>query len=207
MNQIYEKMNLTTGINEDNEVVRLRKVTTAERAVINEVNRAGHNGFVTITYHVRDRHHTNHRYTVTLVTSQRTRIKDQFGKPISVRHLKEGMVVDAQFSSEMTRSQPPQSNAYAITVRRQSQESLIDECIILDVSLGRDSQSILTGIPGNPQSQMRYLISKSTLLRNQWGEPVPLSTFHAGQQVKIERALAETRSIPPQTQALTVQRI
>lgn len=200
-------MNLTEEMIADNQITMLRNVTTAERAVIEAVDRNAHHGLITITYYVKDRHYTNHRYTVTLVTNQRTRIKDQFGKTMPARHLTPGMVVNAQFSSEMTRSQPPQANAYSISVLRQSQDSRMEEGRILEVTDRRNSQLILTGRHGNPQSQMRYVINNDTLLRNQWGEPIPLSAFHAGQRVRIERSAAQTRSIPPQTNALSVQLI
>lgn len=182
-----------------------RNVITAEDAVVNSVSRNGGNGFVTITYATMGNHRMVHKYAVTLVTGRNTRIRDQFGNNIGVRSLKEGMVVNARFSSAMTRSNPPRSRAYSITVVKENESSIMVEERVLEVESGNDFSYLLTGNANNINRQMRYVISDSTLLRDRRGNRISLRAIRPGQMVRIERASFQTMSIPPQTNALTVQ--
>lgn len=54
--------------------------------------------------------------TVQLVVNPRTIILNTRGEPISASALRTGMNINASFSSEMTRSIPPQANAYLIRI-------------------------------------------------------------------------------------------
>ena len=75
-------------------------------AVIERINFIGNTGYITIFSNE----------LITLVVNINTVIQDNRGRNISARSLRRGMVVDAVFSAMMTRSIPPQSRAYKITV-------------------------------------------------------------------------------------------
>ena len=183
----------------------LRDVITAENAVVNSVSGNSREGFVTITYRIRGNNQRVRKNLVTLLTGRNTRMRDQFGDRIGLRDLQEGMVVTARFSSMMTRSNPPQSQAYSITVVKENEASMIDEGRVLTVDFGLDFDYLLTGNANNINSQMRYVISDSTLLRDRRGNRIRLRDIRRGQIVRIERASFQTMSIPPQTNAFTVQ--
>lgn len=56
-----------------------------------------------------------------LNVNNNTFIQGQFGLPLCFCELRQGMWIDVTFSSAMTRSIPPQSNAFMIIVRRMPQ--------------------------------------------------------------------------------------
>ncbi|MDF3001517.1 MAG: hypothetical protein K0Q48_1636 [Bacillota bacterium] len=178
---------------------------SVDDAVIQSVRRSQGNGYVTIQYPVSGRNMMTYIQVVTLITGRNTRMRNQFGNPIGLRDLREGMVVNARFSSMMTRSQPPQSRASSITVVQENESSIIEEGRVLEVESSRGFNYLLTGFEDNIYSQMRYTITNATLIRDRRGNPIPLRSIRPGQLVRIERASFQTMSIPPQTTALTVQ--
>jgi hypothetical protein len=191
----------------DEAVFALQREITAENALIEDTFQRNRTGFVTISYRV-----TNHRdrvpemRMVTLIIDDGTRIMDQFGNRASFRDLRVGMIVNARFSSNMTRSNPPQARAFSIVIVRDSRSSFTEEGRVLRVeSSGGGFGYILTGIPNMPSRQMRYLVSNITQIRNRQGNRIPLKFILPGQMVRIEREAYQTMSIPPQTSALSVQ--
>ncbi|QOX64651.1 hypothetical protein FRZ06_15520 [Anoxybacterium hadale] len=178
---------------------------SVDDAVIQSISRRQGSGYVTIQYPVSGRNTMTHIQVVTLITSRNTRMRDQFGNPIGLRDLREGMVVSARFSSMMTRSQPPQSRAFSIMVVQENESSIIEEGRVLEVESSRGFNYLLTGQEDNIYSQVRYTITNATLIRDRRGNPIPLRSIRPGQLVRIERASFQTMSIPPQTTALTVQ--
>lgn len=177
------------------------RTLSAENAVVDSVFSSGRTGYVTITYEDRGRR----RQTVTLVVSQSTRITDQFGNRMSFRGLSKNMVVNARFSSIMTRSIPPQSNAFSITVVKEDAYSLIDEGRVISVTRDNRFHFLLTGNPRDINTQTRYVISRDTKVRDRRGNRISINDLRPGDWVRIERASFQTASIPPQTNALSVQ--
>lgn len=187
-----------------NNMMERDNIITVHDAVITSIRRAQGNGYVTIEYPA-SRGHMARTQVVTLVTGRNTRIRDQFGNSIGLRNLREGMIVNARFSSMMTRSQPPQSRAFSINVLKENESSFFDEGRVLDVESSRGFNYLLTGHEDNIYSQTRYTITNVTLIVDRRGNPIPLRAIRPGQFVRIERAAFQTMSIPPQTTAFTVQ--
>lgn len=96
----------------NNDVIRTRN------SVIEELRSDRNTGFATISYGVMGDFNIVHMELVTLVVSNSTRIHDRNGRNMRFSDLREGMVVDTEFSSAMTFSIPPQARAYRITVVR-----------------------------------------------------------------------------------------
>ncbi|MHC1722337.1 MAG: hypothetical protein AB9836_03915 [Aminipila sp.] len=178
---------------------------TVENALIEDTFTRNRTGFVTISYGIRGRNHIVQMQVVTLVIGNNTRIRDQFGNRIGFRDLNEGMVINASFSSDMTRSIPPQARAFSIVIIKENKSSLIEEGRVIEVDISNTFGYILTGTPNNPRRQMRYVISNSTKLRDRRGHPITLRAIRPGQTIRIERQSFQTASIPPQTSALSVQ--
>ncbi|WP_326907182.1 hypothetical protein [Sedimentibacter sp. MB31-C6] len=160
-------------------------------------------GLVTISYGVLGEFNVLNMQVVTLVIGRDTIIRDQFGQPMLLRDLREGMRVDAVFSVAMTRSIPPQSTAYSITVLNDSMQSSFTEGRVMDVDLV--NSFLYTGDPFDIYSQMRFIITDSTNIRDRRGRIIRLRNIRPGDFVRIEHANFMTMSIPPQTTAFDVQ--
>ena len=162
-------------------------------------------GHVTISYGRRSNNRTVRRQMVTLIVGRDTRMRDQFGNRIGFRNLREGMVVNARFSSVMTRSNPPQARAFSITIVKENKDSLIEEGRVISVDVIDNFGYILTGNRNNINRQMRYVVSNTTKLRDRRGNRITFRAIRPGQIIRVERASFQTASIPPQTSAITVQ--
>lgn len=138
-----------------------------------------------------------------MVVGRDTIITDQLGNPMSIRDLREGMVVDAVFSAAMTRSIPPQARAYRLTVINDNMQSSFTEDIVLEVDLVNGF--LYTGIPFDIMSQMRFVVTDSTTIRDRRGRRIRLRDLRPGELVRIEHANFMTMSIPPQTTAYDIQ--
>ncbi|WP_312649920.1 hypothetical protein [Aminipila sp.] len=189
----------------DKNVSSLHRETTAENALIEDTFIRNRTGFVTISYGVMDRNRVIQMQVVTLVIDNNTRIRDQFGNKIGLRELRAGNIINARFSSEMTKSNPPQARAFSIGVVKEKKSSKIVEERVINVDASGNLGYILTGVPNNPNRQMRYVVSNTTKLRDRRGNRIPLQSIQPGQIVRIEREPFQTMSIPPQTNALSVQ--
>jgi len=187
------------------EAMRRRRndIIFADNAIIEEIFIDNRTGYVTISYGVMGEFCMVHMELVTLIVSQDTVIRDQFGQSMSLRDLRQGMIVDAEFSSAMTRSIPPQSRAYRITVINQGNNSNIMEDFVLSVDT--NNNFLYTGNANDIYSQMRFVITNSTMIMDRRGNRIRLRDLRPGQRVRIEHANFQTMSIPPQTTAFVVQ--
>lgn len=180
---------------------------TAENALIENINMRGRTGYITISYAVRERNRAKSKriMLVSLVVTNSTKLTDQFGNTIRISSFRTGMVVNASFSAVMTRSIPPQSRAFSITIIKEKSTSLIEEGRVISVNVFGDSGYILTGEPRNPNRQIKYIVGRNTKLVNKGGNPIRLREIRPGQIIRVEREPFQTLSIPPQTPVLTVQ--
>lgn len=172
-------------------------------SVIEEIFINRNTGYVTISYGVMGDFNMINMELVTLIVGDNTEIRDRTGFPMRLSDLREGMVVDAEFSSAMTFSIPPQARAYRITVINRNTESNITEgiAIITDINNG----FLYTGNANDLLSQMRFVITDSTVILDRNGNPIQLRNIRPGQRVRVEHATFQTASIPPQTTAFVVQ--
>lgn len=121
-----------------------------------------------------------------------------------LRDIREGMWVDALFSSRMTRSIPPQSNAFLIVVRR-GLPAPSDSTTARILSVNPRQRFLMTGSPTNINSQMRFNLTNNTFIRDRQGNPISIEGLRPGQTVRIIHANFQTASIPPQTTAFYIQ--
>ena len=111
--------------------------------------------------------------------------------------------VNAVFSSAMTRSIPPQANAFLIMVQKRRPQIEIATSIGRIASIDAANGFLYTGNPNDINSQVRYVVSNSTF-SDPSGRPITLSSLRPSQRVRITHATAQTASIPPQTIAFHV---
>lgn len=122
---------------------------------------------------------------------------NQFGDPISLCVVRKGMWVNAEFSSAITRSIPPQAKAYRIVamVQKPLYRTTTDRIISVDAA----HSFLNTGNPKDPAEQMRFVISGATEILDQNGNLIHIYDLKPGQLVRIEHANFQTASIPPQS--------
>ena len=179
-----------------------RTVIRVFSAVIQEIFRERNTTFVTIMYNDCIGC-TGRGNSVRLVVNQDTDIYDERGRNIRVGELERGMTVDANFSAAMTRSNPPQSQAFFIRVvgRVSRTETTIGR--IIEVNTRNNFILVLRN--QNPAFAIRFNISNNTVILDPIGRRISLSSLIPGLRVRVEHASFTTASIPPQTTAFTVQ--
>ena len=177
-------------------------VIQVSSAVIEGIFRERNTTFVTISYSncARCGRAAN---SVRLVVNQDTDIRDERGRNIRVGELERGMTVDASFSSEMTRSIPPQAHAYSIRVTRRANQTVTTTGRIIEVNTRNNFITVLRN--QNPSSAIRFNISPDTVILDLFGRRTRLSSLIPGFRVRVEHASFMTASIPPQTTAFTVR--
>lgn len=173
-------------------------------AVIREIFRDRGTTFVTIEYNdCSTCRNQNPNQRVTLILNRDTRIRNERGRTISASDLEPGMIIDAVFSEAMTRSIPPQAQAFEIRVKNTP--------LPFDTTYGRIAevntrgQFILTISNANPSSIIRFNISPQTRILDPLGREISLSRLVPGLRVRVQHATFMTASIPPQTTAFVIQ--
>lgn len=163
-------------INDILDLNRRNRVINVEDAVIEEIFQDNNVSYVTISYGVIGDFNTINMELVRLVVDRNTIIRDRRGRRMRVRDLRVGNVVDASFSTAMTRSIPPQSRAFVITVIREYVNPIqpgfpnIVEDRIMEVD--RNNNFLITGNPFDMMSQMRFVVDNSTEIFDRTGEEI-----------------------------------
>lgn len=160
-------------------------------------------GHVLISFEVRDENNMVYMDEIRLNVGENTIIIDESGRPLSLYNLEEGMRVDADISAAMTRSIPPQSFAYRIILIRDNESVAITTDRVVGVDA--DAGFLLTGNPHDMYDQMIFTISNETAILDKNNNPIRLEDLQAGQLVRVEHAIFQTLSIPPQSPAYRVQ--
>lgn len=182
---------------------RNRNTITANDAFIESIDRDNRTTYVTISYGVPGNWNMINMELVRLVVDRNTTIRDMFGNTLNPRDLREGMRIDAVFSAAMTRSIPPQSRAYRITVLGESGDFAFTEGNVIEVD--PRNGFLLTGNPFDPMSQIRFVVTDSTTVRDRRGRTIRLRDLRPGDFVRVMHATFMTMSIPPQTTAFEIQ--
>ncbi len=179
-------------------------ILRAENALIEEVMSTGRNsGYVLISYEEMDQNNQSYINQVRLNVGRYTIIADETDAPLTLQDLREGMRVNAEFSAAMTRSLPPQSNAYRIIVLRDLPSVSVTTDRVVDVDA--TNNFLLAGNPYDINDQIIFTISNETIILDQDENQIDLETIQPGQLVRVEHANFQTMSIPPQTPAYQVQ--
>ena len=175
---------------------------TVENALIERIDPTPQGVLVTISYDLIGNENPRRRQQLVLVVTYRTQITSETGNSVSARYLQPGMIINALYSSAMTRSIPPQANAIRINVVRRHDDVRVRVDVVLRVD--ERNSTLLTGLPGIPNRQMRFNITDFTQIVRLNGRRIPLSAINPGDRVRIEYANFQTASIPPQTTAYRI---
>lgn len=170
-------------------------------AVIQSVTANRNESLVTISYN--DCPACRAQTQVTLVVNRTTDIRNENGRNIPARELEPGMIIDAAFSRNMTRSIPPQAQAFQIRVKNSNPNFVTTVGRILEVNTR--GQFILTISNGNPANTIRFNVTPETRILDPIGRSISLSNLIPGLRVRVEHATFMTLSLPPQTTAFTIR--
>ncbi len=173
-------------------------------AIIDEVVAdTARTGYMIISFAASDENSVIYREEIRLNVGDDTIIIDENGVLLDMYDLDEGMQIDADFSSAMTRSIPPQASAFRIVVLDEevSEEITVDRVVSVDTN----NNFLLTGSPYDMYDQMIFTISDETVILNQDNNPISLGDIQPGQLVRVEHAIFQTLSIPPQSPAYRVE--
>lgn len=173
--------------------------------MIEEIGRDRNNTLVTITYTdcPSCRRREQREQTVRLVVSRDTVILDEKGRRVSVRDLKVGMVINASISTAMTRSIPPQSEAYRIRIVSRPASDAVTLGRIIDID--RRGRSFTLVSDGNRASVIRFNVPEDAIIQDLFGRPMAFSGLIPGLRVRVSHAAFMTASIPPQTTAFEIR--
>lgn len=180
----------------DNDSIRV------SNAVIQDISSERNITYITIAYDSRPRY-GGQAERVRLAADRNTVIRDERGNRIPARDLRTGMVVSAAFSSAMTRSIPPQAQAFQIRIVRRPAEN--PQTIGRIIETDSRNQTLLTISNQNPASIVRFNVSPSTIILDPIGRQISFSGLIPGLRVRIQHAAFMTASIPPQTTAFLIQ--
>ena len=180
-----------------------QNIIRVKNAMIEEIMIDREMGYLTISYRNMGDTNMTHKGLITLIVHQNTIIQDEFGYTLPLRSLKEGMRINADFSSAMTKSIPPQSRAFRIVVISREMPFIIKVDRVLKVDA--KNNLLYTGSANNVYSQMKFIVTNTTIILDRRGRRISLRSIRPGQLVKISHATFQTLSIPPQTTAYSIQ--
>lgn len=183
-------------------VIPVQDIIRVSNAVIQNISYDRDIAYVTIAYNECQRCNSPEKL-VTLIVSSRTILLDENGNMIPPEELQTGMVVHATFSSNMTRSMPPQAQAYQIRIASRPEVGNVTIGRIINVD--SRNQYFLTMSDGNPSTMIRFNVSPNTIVLDSVGRQISFSRLVPGLLVSVQHASFLTASIPPQTTAFVVQ--
>lgn len=192
----------------DNTTIFRQDMLELTDGIIDDIEIGRNSSFVTVSYsdcavcRVRQQ-------TIRLVVGNNTHILDERGNRIPITNLRTGMIVNAAFSSVMTRSIPPQATAYMIQiVKRAADTNTTDTNTTIGriINVDRRNRSFTTiNDSGNLSSVIQFNVPEEAVILNVFGKQMNFSNLLPGMRVKINHASFMTASIPPQTTAFEVR--
>ncbi len=169
---------------------------------IEEIFRENYTTFVTVSYW-EGQGNRRRKQRIRMLVRPRTVILDSNGRPVPISALRVGMVINATVSSAMTRSIPPQANAYSIRIVRRGMPDNVVTGRILEID--RNNRSFTTISDLDFSSIIRFNVSDNTRFLDRAGRNTNFARLNQGMLVRVRHADFMTASIPPQTTAVEVR--
>ncbi|CUX46717.1 hypothetical protein [Clostridium sp. C105KSO13] len=138
--------------------------------------------------------------------NRNTVILDSDGSPTDMNAIHKGMYVDAIYSPVKTRSDPPQSNAFLILIKKDHLSSLtytMDQIAQVDI----ENNYLCVGNPQDIKKCIKFTVNETTFIRDQAGNPTDIHYSKAGQNARVIHAVLDKDSDPLETVALYIQLI
>lgn len=182
-------------------------IVRANNAIVEEaVCFSNATGYLVISYRAPGAGQNASLTRVRLNVDRNTILLGAMDRGISLCSIRTGMRVNAVFSSRMTRSIPPQANAFLITLRRPDrQETNVMAGRI--VSVDSRNRTVTVGKINDMNDQIRFVVNENTIISDRMGRSLNFHQLRPGQLVRVTYADFMTASIPPQTAAFQIELI
>lgn len=143
---------------------RRGNISQITNAFVEEVNAFSNTstGYIIVSYAASPGQQSDNIQMLRLNINRNTVILDSSGQVISLSEIRPQTWINAVFSSAMTRSIPPQANAFLIMVQRRRPQIEIATSIGRIASIDAANGFLYTGNPNDINSQVRYVVSNST---------------------------------------------
>ncbi|MGL5434430.1 MAG: hypothetical protein ACRDBO_03395 [Lachnospiraceae bacterium] len=179
-----------------------------DRALVEETSAPGTTPrFLVVSYAVHKANDIISIETLRLNVDSSTLIMNSFGMQIRFEDIQPGTWTDVRFSPMMTRSIPPQAQAFLIITERNVQQPQSSVTTDKVASVDPANNLLYTGNPRDINSQTRFVVTNTTMITDRRGNQIPLRSIRPGQMVRITHANFQTASIPPQTTAFVIELI
>lgn len=190
-------------------MIRVGNVWRINNALIEEgFTDDGRTGYLLVSYAATGPNDITHIEQLRLNVGNNTVVADSFGRRVSLSQIYPGMWADVEFSPAMTRSIPPQANAFRVVVRQNRQNQApasrpVTRGQIVDV----DTQNsfLITGNQNDVNHQIRFVVTDETVILGRNGNRISMQALRPGQWVRVTHADFMAMSIPPQTTAFRIQ--
>lgn len=189
-------------------MIRHGNVWRIDNALVEEVSANGRIGYLVVSYAIIGSGNMTYIELLRLNVGRNTIVTNEFGRSICLCNIRPGMWVNAEFSPAMTRSIPPQTTAFRVTVqlsdqniRPPSHPTTTAQVVDVDIQNG----FLLTGNQFDINQQTRFVVTDETLIQDSIGRQISLHSLSPGQWVQVTHADFMTMSIPPQTTAFRIQ--
>ena len=182
-------------------------IVRANNAIVEEaVCFSNATGYLVISYRAPGASQNASLTRVRLNVDRNTILLNALGRTVSLCGIRTGMRVNAVFSSRMTRSIPPQANAFLITVRR-SERQETNEMAGRIASVDLRNHAVTVGTINDVSDQIRFVVNENTTITDRMGRNLSIRQLRPGQLVRVTYANFQTASIPPQTVAFQIELI
>ena len=177
-------------------------VTRISNATIEEISADRNNLLVTAVYRDR-RNNRGEEQRIRMVVGPGTVVVNMEGARANASELSVGMIVNAIVSNAMSRSMPPQAEAFFLEIVRGGMENNTTIGRIVDID--RMGRNFTTIGENNFISIIKFNVPPNTPIVNQMGRKIDFNGLVPGMRVEVVHANFMTNSIPPQTTALEVK--
>ena len=177
-------------------------VTHILNGTIEEISPDRGSTLVTVVYRERFQRRGEEK-RIRMAVGPRTVVVNSNSTIVPSEDLRIGMKINAIVSSVMTRSVPPQAEAFFIEIVKEVPMENIINGRILD--LDRENRSFTTISNGNFSSIIRFNVPEDAPVLDRNGRNIGFGRLLPGMRVEVRHENFMTASIPPQTTALEVK--
>ncbi|QSX05733.1 hypothetical protein JYG23_13865 [Sedimentibacter sp. zth1] len=132
-----------------------------------------------------------------------TKFFNQFNQEITFAGIKKGMIVKVEHSPQMTKSIPAITNAVEITVIKDQKDNVKIKSEVVEVD--KYDKTITIGNKEKLYEQLVLNINEDTKLLDRFNMPISIYNIKPGMIILVEHSSAMTRSIPAQTNAVSIK--
>lgn len=160
---------------------------------------------ITINYETIDSKNKVVKNSMKLLPDKDTKIYNQNGELVKLTALKEGMTVNVEHSTKITKAAVPQAYVYKITIVKEKDETQVTESKILKHYKSNNKSYILVGEADKIGTQILFILDDKAVIKNKYNQVIAFEDLKVGLNIKVVHSKAMAKSLPPQSVAYSVQ--